>query len=378
MIFKTIYKRTQTGAIQLWQAEVEGDKYRTISGQDGGVLTASAWTVCVGKNVGKQNHTTGETQALAEVKAMYKKRLEKDYVESIGDVDEGGYFKPMLCENYSDCPVTGGVIYIQPKLDGIRCIATKDGCFTRNGKQHVNIPHIVELLKPFFEKYPHVVLDGELYNHVLKDDFNEICSLVKKTKPTKESIEASAKYIQYHIYDCFITNNAQMKTSDRQLFLTKIFQQEFAKSGDALVLTEITARVFIKNEDNIDQEIKEAHDTYCELGYEGIIVRLEAPYVNKRSKNILKYKSFITEEYKLIRVEEGKGNWSGYAKLAEFKTVDGKHFKAGIKGNRAFCKDLLDKAEELKGTMCTVKYLNLTPDGIPRHGIVVEFNRKDI
>ena len=76
--------------------------------------------------------------------------------------------------------------YIQPKLDGIRCLFTADGAYSRNNKKFMNLKHIEMALKPFFEQHPDVVLDGELYNHKLKHDFEKIVSLVRKQKPTEE------------------------------------------------------------------------------------------------------------------------------------------------------------------------------------------------
>ena len=87
--------------------------------------------------------------------------------------------KAMLAHKYNpdkaDYPA-----YIQPKLDGVRCLFTKDGAFSRAGNQFMNVEHIEKDLKPVFNKYPNLILDGELYNHGLKDDFNKIISLVKK------------------------------------------------------------------------------------------------------------------------------------------------------------------------------------------------------
>jgi ATP-dependent DNA ligase len=67
-------------------------------------------------------------------------------------------------------------VFMQPKLDGVRCVISKDGAYSRTGKEWLNIHHITTNLEPFFEKYPEVVLDGELYNHELKDDFEKIIS----------------------------------------------------------------------------------------------------------------------------------------------------------------------------------------------------------
>ena len=69
-------------------------------------------------------------------------------------------------------------MFLQPKLDGVRCIFTKQGAFSRSGKKFKNVQHLRRQLKPFFAANPTVVLDGELYNHDFKDNFNKIISLV--------------------------------------------------------------------------------------------------------------------------------------------------------------------------------------------------------
>ena len=102
MIFPTIYKRTQTGAVQTWFAEVQGDSYQTTSGQIDGKKTSSGWVVCEPKNVGKSNGTTAEQQAIAEVEAIYKKRLEKEYRKDIKDIDTESFFQPMLATKWAD------------------------------------------------------------------------------------------------------------------------------------------------------------------------------------------------------------------------------------------------------------------------------------
>ena len=79
--------------------------------------------------------------------------------------------KPMLAHKYDDSRVDWSKpVYIQPKLDGVRCLFTKDGAYSRTGKKFMNLRHIEMTLKSFFDKNPDVTLDGELYNHKLKND----------------------------------------------------------------------------------------------------------------------------------------------------------------------------------------------------------------
>ena len=98
MTHSTLYKRTSTGATQTWRMEVQGSSYRTISGQLYGKQVTSAWRDALPKNVGKSNETTGTQQAEAEVASQYKKKLEKDYHESVEDIDVSKMFKAMTAQ----------------------------------------------------------------------------------------------------------------------------------------------------------------------------------------------------------------------------------------------------------------------------------------
>ena len=109
--------------------------------------------------------------------------------------------KPMLAHKYNPDKAIFPC-YIQPKLDGVRCIITKDGAYSRTGKEFKNVEYIkTHLNNFFFDRFPDVILDGELYNHDLKDDFEKIISLVRKTKPTKEHEREAMDLVQFHCYD---------------------------------------------------------------------------------------------------------------------------------------------------------------------------------
>ena len=120
--------------------------------------------------------------------------------------------KPMLAYPVSDKPINyDEKISMQPKLDGVRCTIQaeftpvfkelKVKAYSRTGKEWKNIDHILFNLEPWFKLNPNVILDGELYNHSLKDNFEKIISLVRKTKPTDEDRLESADLVQFHCYD---------------------------------------------------------------------------------------------------------------------------------------------------------------------------------
>ena len=132
--------------------------------------------------------------------------------------------KPMLAHMYNPDKAIFPA-YIQPKLDGVRCIITKDGAYSRTGKEFKNIEHIkTHLNNYFFDRFPDVVLDGELYNHDLKNDFEKIVSLVRKTKPTKEHEREAMDLVQFHCYDF---QSPKLTYEFRKGFLEKILPQSY-------------------------------------------------------------------------------------------------------------------------------------------------------
>ncbi len=124
--------------------------------------------------------------------------------------------KPMLAHKFNPDKAVFPAL-MQPKLDGVRCVFTKQGAFSRTGKEFKNVDHIIETLKPLFKKYPYIKLDGELYNHKLKDDFEKIISLVRKTKPTFEDRKEAEKLVQYHIYDIVPLEHVKFATYEERL-----------------------------------------------------------------------------------------------------------------------------------------------------------------
>ena len=141
MKLQTIYKRTETGKTQEWTIEVKGNKYRTISGQTDGKKVVSEWTVVYGKNAGKANETTDTEQAMKEAEAKRKLKLERGYHETISDIDDTQYFKPMLAKDWNDEKYRVNYpVFSQPKLDG--CVSGDTLIETNIGQ--VKILDIVE------------------------------------------------------------------------------------------------------------------------------------------------------------------------------------------------------------------------------------------
>lgn len=353
----TLYKRTSTGKIQIWFVEIDEALYRTTSGQKDGKWVVSAWTRAKPKNEGKANATTGSEQAIAEVKAMYDKQIKKDYRYNLLDVDTIERFKPMLATKWADRKdkITGQVA-MQPKLDGMRCIANKDGLWSRNGEPILSVPHITRELASVFEKHPNFVFDGELYNHELKDDFDKIMSLCKKKTPSLEELEESASMVQYWVYDLGSSNKGfEDRFCDIQNILYSL--------GNSII--RVVDTLFGVYPANID----EISTGFIQEGFEGGMIRLpESLYENKRSKSLIKWKEMQDEEFVIHDITEGDGNRANMAGRVIMRLEDGREkvFSSGIIGNMDYCKRLLIDKEKYIGKLGTIVFQNYTPDGIPR------------
>lgn len=350
-----LYKRTSTGATQVWWQELAGPRYRTHSGQLDGKIVVSEWTTAKPKNVGRANATTSEQQAAKEVESNYTLKRKAGYEDTPTAAQDSTAFQPMLAKNYEDYRelVAGiwGDVWAQPKLDGIRMIANKSGLWSRKGNRIVSCPHIEEQLQPLFDSDSDLILDGEAYTHEYKDDFNAIVSAVKKTKPTAADLEVSRK-VGYWIYD--LVQPAPF--SARAEYLAALLP-----TTDNY-LTPVDTRLVGSQED-----LDNLYGEFLTYGYEGQIIRLGgAGYQQKRTNALLKRKEFVDQEFEIVAIHEGEGNRSGMAGYAVLALGGGRTFRANIKGDRAYLRGLLQRAPDLTGQQATVEYFNLTPGGVPR------------
>ena len=299
-----LYKRDSKGKVRVWTMQVGYDNenvagIRTISGLVDGQKVTSEWNLTEAKNVGRSNATTAKTQAEFEAQAEWTKNVDKDYFVDVNAIDSYVAFKPMLAHDFTKTPVTSGIT--QPKLDGIRMVVNTRGLYSRSNKEIVAVPHIAEALAEFIKDHPTVTLDGELYNHELKDNFQKITSLVRKTVNLgADELAESKELVQYHIYDMFDSANPDMTFMQRYNWIQKNVHLVNKKAvGIHLVASAIC---------ETSEEIDVMYGEYTTAGYEGQMVRQDTVYENKRSKGLLKRKEFITEEYQVVEVHEGQGN----------------------------------------------------------------------
>jgi DNA ligase-1 len=366
-----LYKIDSNGNTRVWWMEYDHEKYRTHSGIEGGKIVVSGWQYPTAKNVGRANETTIAEQVKAEVDAEYtKKQYQGKYHQTTTWAKNGAKFHECMLADKFDAKKHNKFPYFsQPKLDGVRCLVSKDGMQSRNGKPIVSAPHIREILEPFFQCHPDAVLDGELYNHELKSDFEKLISLVRKSKPTAEDLEESAEKIQYHVYDLV----DGLPNMHLQTFMDRLgFINQFDYRSRYYPTVQVVKTTNIQDEHDIEMMLGE----YLESGYEGQMLRVPTSiYEGKRSKNLIKHKEFEDDEFEIVSMEEGKGNWADAVKRIEIRLKDGTTQFAGVRGSFDTLHDLL--YNDYGYTSVTVRYQNKTDDGKLRFPVVVAFWKGD-
>jgi DNA ligase-1 len=368
--FTKLYKRNTNDSINEWQIIVDYDKFYTEEGILNGKITQSKPTIVKGKNIGRANETTAPDQAYKEAESKHKKKVEAGYSENVEDVDiSKKFFAPMLAHKYLDYKdKIKFPVLVSIKIDGSRMIIQKNGLFTRNGKKYISCPHIEKLFRPFFEKHPNWKIDGEIYSHEIP--FQKIMSIVRKSKPTEEDLEESEKIIQIYIFDG-VTDNLEEGFEDRFLTIKKEITNIVGKSKYITFVDVFPI--------NTHKEIEQYHNDFVKQGFEGLMIRIKgSKYENKRSKNLLKYKHFFDEEFPITNIVEGIGNRAGMAGNLVIKMKDGREFSSGIRGGEEYYKELFKNKNKLIGKKATVRYQELSTDGIPRFPVCIDIDRGDI
>lgn len=369
--FPVLYKYTQKGQIQQWEIQADKGSFGTTEGIKGGKLTISLPTVCTGKNIGKKNETTPEEQAELEAQAKWQKKVDSGYNEILSA--DKKFLEPMLAFEYSKYPINWKEVemgrlrvYGQPKLDGLRCINENNTQMSRNGKSFLGTPHLNQ---------DQVTLDGELYTHTYKDDFNKIVSLCKKQDPTEEELAEAAAKVEYWVYDFpYVIGSF----SERHK-IGASWVKDLQKQGLKLVLVPTI-------EFETYEDLEDFHAQNLEAGYEGTIIRLDnAPYEFKRSKQLLKFKDFQDDEFKIIGYEEGKGSRAGTIGKFFMDYSDGpgsKDFKSNVKGPHEYLREIWRDRDSYIGKSATVKFFRYTPlkeDGtgsVPKWPFITKINRE--
>jgi DNA ligase-1 len=349
-IIKTLYKKDSKGKIRVLHISTLQGKLIQESGLIGGKFTQHS-SLSKAKNIGRSNETTPQEQAILEAEAKIKKKLEEGYFESTQEARDIEVVLPMLAKSFKPeaKKIDWGDAYVQPKLDGIRCLKKDGKMISRKNKSIDTLPHINEEYT-FIEDW----LDGELYAHGLS--FQENMKIIKKNRP--ESID-----VKYHVYDMVIP---RLSFSKRYRILSAIMAERYNHM-------ELVPAYKVESL----EEVQKYHSQFIDEGYEGTMVRWgsDGYKIDARSSNLLKYKDFIDEVYKVIDVLPSDKNPEQGVIQCEIILEDGtkSSFGCGMKFSHEDRVEILTNKEDYIGQTAEVRFFEYTDGGIPRFPVCVGF-----
>ena len=327
---------------------------KTTHGQINGKMIDHFVIVKEGKNVGKKNETTIKEQTILEVKRDWDKKRKQGY-HTENSESNASILKPMLALEFKDN--VKYPVWIQPKLDGVRClIYMSNGAIVFQSRQNTlyePFQHLIpDLTSILSQMPPNTILDGELYTHGL--GFEKVVSMVRRAKTRHPDLEK----LKYTVYDFFIKGSNTILYEERLKILTDKINK--------LTTVELIETKCAQNKTIVDNY----HDHYAAQDYEGIMLRSNGLYKEGRSKDLLKYKKFMDAEFEVVGHHEAKFGLP--VPVFDCKAGD-KTFGVMMKGDFESRADRMKNITEYYGKLLTVKFQELSSDGIPRFPVGISF-----
>lgn len=357
MKLPTLFKAAKAGENVQWSIETNATSYIETYGRVGGKMQVHEHKA-EPTNVGRANERNQKEQAEFEAKAKWQLKLDKGYREDQGEVDDVPLL-PMLASKFKDRKGKFSYpVYLQPKLDGNRCIAKPDGSLISRGGKTYNVPHISKQIKALNLKYP---IDGELYIH--GESLQNIISYVKK-----DHGDGTTQKLNFVVYDVVIPGKA---FPDRLKYILENVPKKFELEMEGKVAHLTTTTV------NSEKAVLEQEAYLVKNGYEGAIVRtMDLMYEsNHRSNNLMKVKSFQDDEFEVVgfkKADNGKVIWTCLTKGKDKASFDCYH-----KCTLAAGQELFKNAKSYVGKKLTVKYFKILISGKPEFPVGICFRNKE-
>ena len=393
MEYTLIKKDEKKGKQQIWRATIQKEESTgttTLSwtwGQMNGKMQNKERTYTEGKQ--KRDATQ---QAELECRKMMKDKMRKGYafdsnsakmiIEDDEEVIESATGikvnapHVMLAHNLEKYPEMYNTpekgAYVMRKLDGLYAMAhvATGKLWSRQRVPFVGLPHIENAIRSLFSQVegpkPTWIV-GELYRHGM--EFQKITGLVRRSKHHLDDKEILD--IQYHVFDVMDSNNPFYK---RYATLCKLIPKD----------TSVIKRVEAIYLPSLQQSYKNTHKKFTEEGYEGLMVHPDdgpGYQENKRTKWLLKYKTFQQEEYQCLDVLPLKhSDKKGEASAGSVLLVDskGNEFCATPKFTEEEKKNLWIHRKDYIGQIATVQFFCLTDEKkVPRFPVLIGFRHPD-
>jgi ATP-dependent DNA ligase len=287
--------------------------------------------VTTGKNTGRANATNVFQQTLRDALSLHNKQLSK--VAKEGPVGDTVRYPPMLAQDLRTIntkpDITKGV-YVQMKYNGVRGVATLDFLngdpvviiYSRRGKTYPLLGHIKRELLPVFLHYyqqgKRLYLDGELYLH--GRPLQEIAGIARRDRVKGDELDEIM--LQYHVYDCFFTDELAMPYSERRIRLEDICRM-FAE----LEYVQCVETHYVNTQEELDRLYRQ----FLDAGYEGAMIRpanqpYQFSYNEYHSANLLKMKPRYDAEYEIVGYDHGERGKASKALMMICKTPAGTEF----------------------------------------------------
>ena len=369
----TLYAYDKSKRIKMWKGSVtdEGDKSVITFefGLETGKKQIQKKDITTGKNIGRSNETTPFEQAVKDVESKMNKKMDSGYCEDRDNIKIP--VLPMLAQKWTERK--HNIKYpciVQPKIDGVRmtCRLNKYGhveMFTRKGKQFTPMGKMKKELQNIIKSlhfkrnsslrpssWDTLYLDGELTSNELT--FQQLAGIVRNSKSTEEQLDK----VYYTVFDCFDTKRPNWTFGQRWELIT---------SNWDLLNTDYTDVMYYEEVDKESQIITFHHQVSLKDGFEGTIIRnIDSYYqLNHRSADLLKFKDFLDDEYEIVGYTEGTGTDKGCV-IWECKTDNDQRFSVRPRGTVLERQGYFQNGDDWIGSKLTVRYQELTDDGIPR------------
>lgn len=345
MKLPTLYTKTSKNVLNCWEISTDGATVTTMWGPVDGLKQTNSYRA-KGKNTGRSNQTTPEEQAALEAKSRWDKQVRLKYRETPDAADEDLNIKPMRAYVLDEKRAKKLLwpVYVQPKLNGVRCMAYVKGdgavrLVSRGGKDYT-VPHVQQELKNRIPK--NTMLDGELYIH-------------GTSLQTARHLQAQkSPELKFHVYDITALPTDNTTWQKRLHALHQWFQDN--PNLEHVFLTDTVLA-------NTMGTVKKIHADLTAKGYEGVMVRtVEGPYkLAGKSVDLLKYKMFVDAEFKVVGWKKGKDEVPLFVCIQE----EGLEFDVRPVGTAEERRNMLSVADSYVGQLLTVKYQDRSDTNIP-------------
>lgn len=265
--------------------------------------------------------------------------------------------------------------YIQPKIDGMRCIGIKHALkginfFTRTGKPITSLQHLEkEINEKMWKKS--FVMDGEIESGA---SLEETGAIRRKDEQAEDAVYTL--FGIYHLEQWLEKKNTEKYSSTYAI--TYDLLQDHKPAGIRLIPT---YRIHAISEEEFHSLVTKYYQEFLEQGYEGAVLKT-ADHVyqpsagTKRSNDWIKIKPEETTEGIIVDMLEGEGQHQGLVGKFIVKWIDVTFEVAPGKLTHESRKRIWDNKEAYLGLEVEFKYQLLSKYGVPRHASAIKIRNK--